>query len=239
MRELLSTGFMANRGRYIVASYLVHYLGIDWRVGADWFEALLLDHDVCSNYGEWASMAAVAAAPTQGQPLGLKGRGPTAKSSQGAQGSGGNPWAKGKTIGAAVFDPWEQAAQYDRTEAYVRHWVSELRYVPAGCAHWPHDMDPEGRAATNSSAYPSPMATKPFLYDAAGGPSDEAVALGGAGRGTGKPSNAQARNGCDAASSVEAAGRQEVHKRKVVLCNGTNQKLGNSNVKRRNARLQR
>ena len=36
---------------YIVASYLVFYLNIDWRVGADWFESLLLDHDVCSNYG--------------------------------------------------------------------------------------------------------------------------------------------------------------------------------------------
>lgn len=34
-----------------MASYLVFYLNIDWRVGADWFESLLLDHDVCSNYG--------------------------------------------------------------------------------------------------------------------------------------------------------------------------------------------
>ena len=33
---------------YIVASYLVFYLNIDWRVGADWFESLLLDHDVCA-----------------------------------------------------------------------------------------------------------------------------------------------------------------------------------------------
>ena len=39
---------------YIVASYLVFYLNIDWRVGADWFESLLLDHDVCSNYGRVA-----------------------------------------------------------------------------------------------------------------------------------------------------------------------------------------
>jgi deoxyribodipyrimidine photo-lyase len=51
MRELLLTGWMSNRGRQIVASYLVHNLHVDWRVGADHFESLLLDHDVKSNYG--------------------------------------------------------------------------------------------------------------------------------------------------------------------------------------------
>mmetsp|Transcript_6941 Transcript_6941/g.10578 ORF Transcript_6941/g.10578 Transcript_6941/m.10578 type:complete len:540 (-) Transcript_6941:153-1772(-) len=57
MRELLRTGFMSNRGRQNVASYLVHDLGIDWRFGADHFESLLLDHDVCSNYGNWVAAA--------------------------------------------------------------------------------------------------------------------------------------------------------------------------------------
>lgn len=57
MRELLATGWMSNRGRQNVASYLVLDLGIDWRVGADHFESLLLDHDVCSNYGNWNAAA--------------------------------------------------------------------------------------------------------------------------------------------------------------------------------------
>eukprot|EP00466_Bigelowiella_natans_P009961 jgi/Bigna1/79996/fgenesh1_pg.67_\ len=57
MRELLQTGFMSNRGRQNVASYLVHDLGVDWRYGADHFESLLLDHDVCSNYGNWVAAA--------------------------------------------------------------------------------------------------------------------------------------------------------------------------------------
>jgi len=57
MRELLKTGFMSNRGRQNVASYLVHDLGVDWRYGADHFESLLLDHDVCSNYGNWVAAA--------------------------------------------------------------------------------------------------------------------------------------------------------------------------------------
>jgi deoxyribodipyrimidine photo-lyase len=57
MRELLATGWMSNRGRQIVASYLVLDLNIDWRIGADHFESLLLDHDVTSNYGNWNAAA--------------------------------------------------------------------------------------------------------------------------------------------------------------------------------------
>ena len=38
---------MSNRGRQNVASFLALDLGLDWRWGADWFESLLLDYDVC------------------------------------------------------------------------------------------------------------------------------------------------------------------------------------------------
>ncbi len=57
MRELLHTGWMSNRGRQNVASYLVLDLGVDWRVGADYFESFLLDYDVPSNYGNWNAAA--------------------------------------------------------------------------------------------------------------------------------------------------------------------------------------
>jgi hypothetical protein len=40
-----------------VASYLALDLGVDWRRGADLFENLLLDHDVCSNWGNWVAAA--------------------------------------------------------------------------------------------------------------------------------------------------------------------------------------
>jgi deoxyribodipyrimidine photo-lyase len=59
MRELLSTGFMSNRGRQNVASFLTKNLGIDWRMGAEWFESQLIDYDVCSNYGNWNYAAGV------------------------------------------------------------------------------------------------------------------------------------------------------------------------------------
>lgn len=42
MRELAATGFMSNRGRQNVASFLTKDLGLDWRMGAEWFESLLV-----------------------------------------------------------------------------------------------------------------------------------------------------------------------------------------------------
>lgn len=59
MRELNATGWMSNRGRQIVASYFAKELGQDWRYGAAYFEAMLIDYDVASNYGNWAYQAGV------------------------------------------------------------------------------------------------------------------------------------------------------------------------------------
>merc|ERR1711935_234891 len=57
MRELSATGFMSNRGRQNVASYLILDLGVDWRYGAAHFEELLLDHDPTANWGNWVAAA--------------------------------------------------------------------------------------------------------------------------------------------------------------------------------------
>jgi deoxyribodipyrimidine photo-lyase len=53
MRELNATGYVSNRLRQNLASYLIHDLGCDWRAGAAWFEAQLIDYDVYSNQGNW------------------------------------------------------------------------------------------------------------------------------------------------------------------------------------------
>ncbi|MEQ9309600.1 MAG: DASH family cryptochrome [Balneolaceae bacterium] len=63
MIELNETGFMSNRGRQNVASFLAQNLNIDWRMGAEYFESLLLDYDPCSNYGNWAYNATVGHDP--------------------------------------------------------------------------------------------------------------------------------------------------------------------------------
>ncbi|MBB6001931.1 DASH family cryptochrome [Arcicella rosea] len=65
MKELLATGFMSNRGRQNVASFLVKDLQIDWRWGAAWFESQLIDYDVCSNWGNWLYVAGIGNDPRE------------------------------------------------------------------------------------------------------------------------------------------------------------------------------
>lgn len=53
-RELFLTGYTSNRLRQNVASFLAKHLGIDWRIGAEWYECVLVDYDLSSNWGNWA-----------------------------------------------------------------------------------------------------------------------------------------------------------------------------------------
>ena len=53
MRELNATGFMHNRVRMIVASFLIKDLHIDWRWGERYFAQHLVDYDPCVNNGNW------------------------------------------------------------------------------------------------------------------------------------------------------------------------------------------
>lgn len=65
MRELNATGFMHNRVRMIVASFLTKHLLIDWRWGEAYFAEKLLDYELASNNGgwQWAAGSGVDAAP--------------------------------------------------------------------------------------------------------------------------------------------------------------------------------
>ena len=58
---------MSNRGRQCVVSFFTKDLGCDWRVGAEYFEAHLLDYDVASNWGNWNYVAGVGADPRAGR----------------------------------------------------------------------------------------------------------------------------------------------------------------------------
>ena len=105
MRELNSTGFMSNRGRQNVASFLSQNLNFDWRWGAAYFESKLIDYDVCSNWGNWAYNATVGHDPRN-----------------------------------RYFNILNQAERYDKRGEYVRHWLPELKHVPAEIIHEPHRM---------------------------------------------------------------------------------------------------
>ncbi|MET0771568.1 MAG: deoxyribodipyrimidine photo-lyase [Candidatus Limnocylindrales bacterium] len=61
MRQLRATGWMHNRARMIVASFLTKHLGVDWRVGETHFMEHLVDGDPASNTGGWQWSASVGA----------------------------------------------------------------------------------------------------------------------------------------------------------------------------------
>lgn len=72
MKELKNTGFMSNRGRQNVASFLVHDLKVNWLKGAAYFEEMLIDYDVCSNYGNWAYIAGVGNDPRENRKFNIE-----------------------------------------------------------------------------------------------------------------------------------------------------------------------
>lgn len=62
-RELIHTGYTSNRARQNVGSFLAKHLSIDWRYGAEWYEFLLVDYDVNSNWSNWQYVAGVGNDP--------------------------------------------------------------------------------------------------------------------------------------------------------------------------------
>ena len=71
MRELNATGFMSNRGRQLVASFLIYEMKMNWQLGAEYFESQLIDYDPCSNYGNWQYIAGVGTDPKNGRRFNL------------------------------------------------------------------------------------------------------------------------------------------------------------------------
>ena len=61
MRELWTTGWMHNRVRMIVASFLIKDLLIDWQTGEHWFWDTLVDADLASNAASWQWVAGCGA----------------------------------------------------------------------------------------------------------------------------------------------------------------------------------
>ncbi len=63
MRQLQAEGWMHNRSRLLVGSFLTKDLGIDWRWGERWFMRLLIDGDEANNNGNWQWIASVGVDP--------------------------------------------------------------------------------------------------------------------------------------------------------------------------------
>jgi deoxyribodipyrimidine photo-lyase len=72
MNELRLTGWMSNRGRQNTASYLINELGVAWRLGAQWFEEMLIDYDPCNNYGNWLYLSGYGSDPRPNRMFNLQ-----------------------------------------------------------------------------------------------------------------------------------------------------------------------
>ena len=59
IRDLTLDGYVHNHGRMWFAAYVVHWLKVDWREAADWFELHLLDGDKASNHLSWQWIASL------------------------------------------------------------------------------------------------------------------------------------------------------------------------------------
>jgi len=109
MRELNTTGYMHNRGRLIVASFLIKTLLVDWQKGEKYFATKLVDYDPASNNGNWQWVAST--------------------------GADSQPYFR-------IFNPWSQSKEHDPEATYIKHWVPELKDVPAKSIHtWNESAD--------------------------------------------------------------------------------------------------
>jgi deoxyribodipyrimidine photo-lyase len=63
MRQLRREGWMHNRARLVVGSFLTKHLGIDWRQGERWFMRMLIDGDEANNNGNWQWIGSVGVDP--------------------------------------------------------------------------------------------------------------------------------------------------------------------------------
>lgn len=117
-RELQQTGWLAYKGRKTAAHFLVHDLGMDWRIGAFHDEEVLLDYDFAMNYGNWAVVAKV--------------------------GNGGSSaWDGSREVDETHTDmkyKLRAEKENDPAGAYIRRWVPELRNVDAKHIHTPWFM---------------------------------------------------------------------------------------------------
>ncbi|WP_373943534.1 DASH family cryptochrome [Vibrio chagasii] len=103
MRQLNATGYMSNRGRQLVASCLIHELGIDWRHGAAYFESQLIDYDVSSNWCNWAYIAGAL--------------NPQATQNTNKQNAANQSQSKSRH-----FDLVKQTEMYDPEHAFINKW---------------------------------------------------------------------------------------------------------------------
>ena len=114
MRQLAQTGWMHNRARLIVGSFVTKDLHLDWRAGEAWFARLLLDGEPAQNNGNWQWIASVGTDPA---PPARRMYNPTLQAQRfDPDGSYVRAWVPElhSVPGERLFAPWEMTAAQQR-----------------------------------------------------------------------------------------------------------------------------
>jgi len=131
MRELRTTGWLAYKGRKTAGAFLVHNLGVDWRIGAYWYEETLLDYDCAMNYGNWVTVARV------------------------------DRYYDGEDFvdkdNHELICKLRAELTNDPEGTYIRRWVPELAEVPTEHLQWPWLA---GSETPSAAQYPAPIIGK-------------------------------------------------------------------------------
>lgn len=96
MHQLNTTGYMHNRGRLIVSSFLCRMMHIDWRWGERYFASKLVDYDPAQNNFGW-------------QVSGANSSGTTSR-----------------PLEQTILNPWLQSSQFDKNGTFIKLWCPEL-----------------------------------------------------------------------------------------------------------------
>jgi deoxyribodipyrimidine photo-lyase len=127
MRELNATGFMSNRGRQNVASFLVKDLKVNWMWGAAYFEEKLIDYCPANNWGNWAYIAGVGNDPREYRYFNVLKQ----AMEYDPQGEYIRLWIPElAAINAAqIHQPWK-LSESDRVESQLKSYASSPSYAP-------------------------------------------------------------------------------------------------------------
>lgn len=115
MRELGVTGYCNHMGRECAGWFLIGDLGLDWRMGAEWFESVLIDYEPTANWYNWAYRCLPAA--SRGGAHGYLTEAP------------------GHRLQGLEILRW--GTQHDPDATYIKRWIPELASLPATIAREP------------------------------------------------------------------------------------------------------
>lgn len=108
MRELKATGYCNHMGRECVGWFLVGDLGLDWRMGAEWFESVLVDYEPTANWYNWTYRCLPAI---------------------------NRPVTPGDRLQGLEILKW--GTQHDPDAVYIKRWIPELASLPSTVAREP------------------------------------------------------------------------------------------------------